>query len=111
MMSNENVIGILFNNGVQVVARLVKEDDKFMYVENMLALQLRADVDESGNPVLGADGQPMSKLFFDNYLDFAENTKTGIDTRIPWSSVTFPFPVESRILHGYVQRTSLIKLV
>ena len=99
------VKGLLFVNGVQALATVIKEDENFLYVENMLALQMTPPtLDEHGNEIGPA------KVYFDDFTSFAELTKTGLDTKIPWSSIMFPFQPEARILIGYKNRTSLIAL-
>lgn len=114
MSEVKGVKGILFANGVQALATVVKDDGNFLYVENMLALQMTQatyKVDGNGQYILD-NGQPVedepSKLYFEDFTAFADIKKTGLDTKIPWSAVQFPFDPDYRILEGYKNRTSLI---
>jgi hypothetical protein len=102
-----DVKGLLFANGVQALAIVRKEDDHFLWVENMLALQMKVD-DEEGEAAMKERRDPVPKLYFEHFTPFAELAKTGLDTKIPQSAIMFTFLPEARILAGYKNRTSLV---
>jgi len=90
--------GLYFNNGIQAIAKIVDEDEHFLYVENLLGLQL----------TMGNDGNSSPMVHLEDFTPFAVIEKEGLTTRIPQSSVMIVFPVEERLLAGYKKRTSRI---
>lgn len=84
--------GIYFNNGIQGIARIIEEDEHFMYVEDLLGLQLQQNPD--GNPVVSLE----------DFTPFAVIEDKGLETRIPQSSIMLLFPVQEQLLAGYKKR-------
>jgi hypothetical protein len=106
-----DVKGIHFINGMQVIAKVVREDDYYIHVEDMLSLQLMQKQGADGAPLVGEDGQPIPFLYLsEEFTPYTDIEKTGLNTKIPRSAVFFFFDPKADILSGYNNRTSRIQI-
>ena len=92
------IVGLYFNNGIQGIGTIVEEDENFMWVENLLGIQVHADSNDANK----------TKLSLEDFTPFTIIQKEGLTTRIPHSAIMLTFPPVDIILSGYKQRTSRI---
>ena len=105
------ITGIHFINGMQVIARVVKEDEHYVHVEDMLSLQLMQRQDANGQPMVDENGQPIPFLYLsEEFTPYTDIEKSGLTTKVPRSTIFFFFPPKEDILKGYKNRTSRIEI-
>lgn len=105
MYIKNEIRGIWLNDGTVAVAKVMDETDHFLVVENMVVLVTEeVPVRNNAGEVEGIK----TKVSFEDIMPFAEIVKSGLDTKLPQSSVRFTFKIPRDLEAGYKQRTSLL---
>jgi hypothetical protein len=102
---------IAFNNGMQVIANVVREDATHLHVEDMLVIVLippQAIKDEDGN----VTGKSQPRLQFAEFSDFMvlSDFGDGVAGKVPHTSYMLLSDPVDTIAAGFSSRTSRIQL-
>lgn len=100
-MNSLNVVGLKLTNGLELVAKVVGEDEKDFHLEDAFFLQTVQQQDGSINveyAPLTILGEPTGK------------SHVGFDLKLPKHSVLFPFNLNVGIVERYLKYTSPIDL-